>query len=122
MTTTSGRSSATSEAVLSAVTTVRPAMGTVNQNVLPAPTSLSTQISPPKSSTIRLDRVRPRPVPSLRRTAAALLEGLEDAVAVVRGDPDAGVGDAHGERVGVPRHRTATVPPAGVNFTALERD
>src|SRR5438105_13522961 len=41
----------------------RPA-GSVNTNVLPWPTSLSTQIRPPCSSVSRLDTSRPSPVPS----------------------------------------------------------
>ena len=38
--------------------------GSVNTNVLPLPSSLSTQIRPPCSSTSRFDSARPRPVPS----------------------------------------------------------
>ena len=38
--------------------------GKVNVNLLPLPTSLSTQIFPPCSSTNFLANVNPRPVPS----------------------------------------------------------
>ena len=51
--------------------------------MLPTPTSLSSHILPPSSSTIRRDNVRPRPVPLLPRgSASALLERLEDPLAV----------------------------------------
>ena len=71
-------------------------IGTVNPNVLPTPTSLSSHIRPPISPTMRRHSVRPRPVPScVGRAAAALLERLEDPLAVLRCDTDAGVG--HGD-------------------------
>ena len=38
-------------------------MGSVNENVLPWPGSLSTQMRPPWYSTISLQIGRPRPVP-----------------------------------------------------------
>src|SRR6185436_20682998 len=38
--------------------------GSVNTKVLPFPTSLSTQMRPPWSSTSRFDSASPRPVPS----------------------------------------------------------
>src|SRR5439155_25393833 len=38
--------------------------GSVNTNVLPFPSSLSTQMRPPCSSTSCFERARPRPVPS----------------------------------------------------------
>ena len=40
--------------------------GSEKPNVLPRPTSLSSHIRPPSSSTMRRDRVRPSPVPSSR--------------------------------------------------------
>ena len=56
-----------------------------SRRCFPSPTSLSTQMRPPCSSTMRLESVRPRPVPSaLVDAAAALLERLEDAPAIVR--------------------------------------
>src|SRR5205823_11908722 len=41
----------------------------VNQKVLPLPSSESTPMVPPCSSTRRLESARPRPVPSYRRLA-----------------------------------------------------
>src|SRR5213079_2752592 len=43
----------------------------VNQNVLPLPSSESTPMVPPCSSTRRLESARPRPVPSYRRLSLA---------------------------------------------------
>ena len=43
----------------------------MNQNVLPLPGSLSTPISPPISSTSRLQIASPRPVPPKRRLVEA---------------------------------------------------
>src|SRR5207249_10072391 len=40
------------------------ARGSVNQNVLPLPSSLSTPMVPPCSSTSRLESASPSPVPS----------------------------------------------------------
>ena len=82
----------------------------MNPKVLPTPTSLSTQIRPPCSSTIRFDSVRPSRCPRLRRRPAALLEGLEDALLVGGGDADAGVGDGDDELAAVPAGRTVTRP------------
>ena len=96
--------------------------GTAKPKVLPTPTSLSSHIAPPSSSTIRRHRVSPSPVPSLAwRAAAALLEGLEDALLVLGGDADAGVADRDDERRSLaPCADRARVPPSGVNFTALD--
>ena len=53
---------------------------------------LSSHIRPPNSPTMRRDSVSPSPVPSsLERAPAALLEGLEDPLLVLRRDADAGV-------------------------------
>ena len=61
--------------------------GTAKPKVLPTPTSDSSQSRPPKSSMIRRVRVRPESRPFLARHAsAALLEGLEDALTVLRRD------------------------------------
>ena len=66
--------------------------GRVNTNVLPLPSSLSTQIRPPCSSTRRFDSASPRPVPSrLLLARVGLLELLEDPVLVLRGDARSGV-------------------------------
>ena len=46
--------------------------GSVNTNVLPWPSSLSTQIRPPCSSTSRFESARPRPVPSRCSTPASV--------------------------------------------------
>ena len=43
-----------------------PEMGRVKENLLPRPTSLSTQILPPWASTIILQKVKPKPVPRRR--------------------------------------------------------
>ncbi len=48
---------------------------------------------PPCSSTMRLTSDRPRPAPARAARGSAALELLEDALLVVGGDADAGVGD-----------------------------
>src|SRR5947208_6431056 len=50
---------------------IHPACGSVNQNVLPFPISLSTPMVPPCSSTSWRDSARPSPVPSYLRLAEA---------------------------------------------------
>ena len=67
----------------------------VKWKVLPRPTSLSTQIRPPISSTSREAMASPRPVPPKRRVVVAvgLLEGLEDRLLLVGRDADARVAD-----------------------------
>ena len=66
---------------------------------------------PPWASTIAREIARPRPAPSrARRLGAAAEEGLEDARAVLGGDPVAGVGDLDlDRRRGLGAHGDAAV-------------
>ena len=67
-------------------------------NVLPTPTSVCRDIVPPIRVTMRRHKVRPRPVPSSRDgLPLPLLEGLEDPLPVLGGDPDSVVGHRHGQ-------------------------
>ena len=62
--------------------------------MLPLPSSLSTQIRPPCSSTSRFESASPSPVPSRCLAAGVgLLELLEDPVLILGRDARAGVGD-----------------------------
>ena len=56
----------------------------------------------------------------LGRTTTALLEGLEDPLAILGGDADPGVGDGTSTSAPDRDAATATVPPSGVNLTALD--
>src|SRR5215211_3500043 len=95
--------------------------GMANPKVLPTPTSLSTQIRPPCNSTIRLDRVSPRLVPSVEgavrppcwkaskirsRSSAATPTPVSETVTSTS--------------LGSARARTSMRPPSGVNFTAFD--
>ena len=95
--------------------------GTANANVLPRPGPALQ----PDPAAVQLDdpprQGEPEPgALGLRGAAAALLEGLEDPLPVRLGDADARVGDRHhAPRRPRPRPGRSTVPPSGVNFTAL---
>src|SRR5262249_4597176 len=96
--------------------------GSVNTNVLPSPSSLSTQIRPPCSSTSFFESASPRPVPSrssspgsacwnsskIRAWSAAASPGPVSATETQTSPSTRAV-------------LTSTAPPAGVNFTAFER-
>ena len=83
--------------------------GSVKENVLPLPGSLSTQMRPPWYSTISLQMGRPRPVPFglVGEGVAHLLELLEDLGLIGGRNADAGVSDADDEVVAAAdgRHR-----------------
>ena len=62
--------------------------GNSNQKVLPCPTVLSTPIFPPISSTRRLDKARPRPVPSTSLVSApSRSKGLKSCSSLSGGMP-----------------------------------
>src|SRR4029079_1261765 len=95
--------------------------GSVNEKVLPCPSSLSTQMRPPWSSTRRFDRANPRPVPSRCSLPAAAcwnsskIRALSSAatpgpvsVTEIRSSPSCRAA------------RTATAPPAGGDLAAVE--
>ena len=70
--------------------------GSVNTNVLPWPSSLSTQIRPPCSSTSRFESASPRPVPSRCSTPASVCWNSSKIRSwSSRGDAGPGVGDGH---------------------------
>ena len=75
-------------------------IGSVKVNVLPLPTSLSTQILPPCISTNFLVKRQAEPcaLALLRVVAARLPELFEDRFLVFLGDADAGVGDGDDHR------------------------
>ena len=73
----------------------RAGSGSVNQNVLPSPGSLSTPSVPPMAVTNWREMARPRPVPPNLRVVeeSACENGVEEALGVRHVDADAGVGD-----------------------------
>ena len=95
------------------VRSVPAAAASVNQKVLPWPSSLSAPISPPISSTSRLEIASPRPVPPYRRVVepSAWVNGSNSRGELLGGDPDAGVGDveAHEARSCASRSARATL-------------
>ena len=90
---------------------------------LPLPSSLSTQIRPPISSTSRDEIVRPSPVPSrCCNPASVCWNSSKIRSCVLARDPGAGVGDRDVHllrRLGPPRHRSS--PPGGVNFDRVRQ-
>ena len=99
----------------------RRASGSGTPNVLPSPTSLSTPICPPCSSTIRLHSVRPRPVPSSGSCARPpCWKESKMRSWSAGGMPTPVSATASTTRPASGAAETATVPPAGVNFTALD--
>ena len=89
--------------------------------MLPRPTSLSSHIRPPCSSTIRRVRVRPRPVPSALdadRVPCWKESKIRDRSASAMPMPVSVDGDEHLAAPPV-QARTVTLPPSGVNLTAL---
>ena len=88
--------------------------------MLPTPTSLSSHIRPPCSSTIRRVRVRPRPVPSeldADRVPCWKESKIRDRSASAMPMPvSVTVMSTSGPSV---QARTVTLPPSGVNLTAL---
>ena len=82
----------------------------------------SSHIRPPNSSTIRRDSVRPRPVPSsFGAPRPPCWKDSKIRSRSSRRHADAGVGDDH-RRARVPTGDawTETLPPSGVNLTALD--
>src|SRR5262245_50968883 len=95
--------------------------GSVNTNVLPSPSSLSTQIRPPCSSTKRFERARPSPVPSRCASPASVCVNSSKIRSRSSG-PRPGPVSATETRTSplVRAALTSMPPPAGVNFTAFE--
>ena len=95
--------------------------GSVNTNVLPLPSSLSTQIRPPWSSTSRFESARPSPVPSRCATPASpCWNSSKIRSRSSRRDAGAGIGHRDPHLAVDLRRAHVDAPPAGVNFTAFE--
>ena len=104
--------------------------GSRTVNVLPLPSSLSSEISPPKQLAQLLDDRQAQPGAGVLAghgvaagsTAVALAELLEDGCLVFLGDAHAGVGHLQHQVVSLGRGWRVTVirPPSGVNLMALD--
>ena len=73
---------------------VHSATGSVNENVLPLPSSLVTPISPPWASTSSRVMYNPSPMPSARRSPFRTVEAFEEVGDVVGMDAVTLVNDA----------------------------
>src|SRR6266404_8286024 len=94
-------------------------IGSSKWNVLPSPTTLSSHSRPPCSSTKRRASGRPRPVPSSPLPAWRNASKIRSAsCAAIPGPVSATATSTFPSRRSAD---TSTTPPAGVNFTALER-
>ena len=100
--------------------------GSVNQKVLPTPSSLSTPSSPPMAVTSCWQIARPRPVPPNRRVVeeSAWENGSNSRFRSVFSRPTPGVGDLEPDHQTVggltARWARTTTSPVLVNFTAFE--
>ena len=98
--------------------------GIVTVNRLPAPGVLVTEISPPCWFASRWDSARPNPVPanSCGMLLSIWTNGLKSRPLSFASIPmPVSHGDLHGALPGCPVTSTPTLPPSGVNFTALLR-
>src|SRR6266850_1297590 len=96
-------------------------MGSVNENVLPLPGVLSSEIRPPCSSTKRFVRVSPSPVPSRERSRPTCRNSSNTPAwssgAIPMPLSLTSMRTSPSSRVTL----ISTRPPSGVNFAALDR-
>src|SRR5581483_8754381 len=93
--------------------------GSVNRNVLPAPTAVSTHSRPPCSSTNLRDNGRPRPVPS-RRVVCPCSNSSKISSTSSGGMPAPVSATATSTAPSVNRADTSIRPSGGVNLIAFE--
>src|SRR6266850_4927269 len=95
-------------------------MGSVNENVLPLPGLLSSEIRPPCSSTKRFVRVSPSPVPSRERSRPTCRNSSNTPAWSSAAMPIP-VSRTSMRTCSFSRDaRTSTRPPSGVNLAAFE--
>ena len=92
----SASSSITSTCARLSAALARQALGSSNQNVLPAPSSLSNPISPPCAATISWQSARPSPVPPIARVSeeSARKNRLKTCFCWFGRDAETGIRDA----------------------------
>src|SRR3989441_955524 len=104
-----------------AAPTLEGVSGSENEKVLPRPTTLSTQMRPPCSSTRRFASASPSPVPSLPRAVLVCSNSWKMRKMSSGAMPGPVSFTAKNTCPSLRRALTSTRPRSGVNFTAFDR-